>query len=104
MALSFPGPQEIGRYLIEKGSVAVDGISLTVAECGEQEFRVSVISHTAQATTLGNKKPGDRVNLENDMIAKYVEKFVRQAEDQGESLRRIDAAFLAQHGFTKSRE
>ncbi|HEX7371955.1 MAG TPA: riboflavin synthase, partial [Thermodesulfobacteriota bacterium] len=96
--------REIGRYLIEKGSVAVDGISLTVAECGDQEFTVSVIPHTAQSTTLGKKKPGDRVNLENDIIAKYVEKFVRQREDPGKPPSRIDASFLAQHGFTKSRE
>ena len=96
--------REISRYLVEKGSVAVDGISLTVAECGEQEFTVSVIPHTAQSTTLGKKKPGDRVNLENDIIAKYVEKFVRQQEAPGKPSSRIDASFLAQHGFTKSRE
>lgn len=96
--------REISRYLVEKGSVAVDGISLTVAECGDQEFTVSVIPHTAQSTTLGNKKPGDRVNLESDIIAKYVEKFVRQREDPGKPPSRIDTSFLAQHGFTKSRE
>jgi riboflavin synthase len=75
-----------------------------VAECGEQEFTVSVIPHTVQSTTLGKKKPGDRVNLENDIIAKYVEKFVRQREAPGKPSSRIDASFLAQHGFTKSRE
>lgn len=98
----FGVPPEVSRYLVEKGSVAVDGISLTVAGCGDQEFTVSVIPHTAQFTTLGKKKPGDRVNLENDIIAKYVEKFVRQREAKPSS--RIDASFLAQHGFTKSRE
>jgi len=96
--------REISRYLVEKGSVAVDGISLTVAECSDREFTVSVIPHTAQSTTLGKKKAGDRVNLENDLIAKYVEKFVRQREDSGKSSSRIDASFLAQHGFTKSGE
>ena len=96
--------REISRYLVEKGSVAVDGISLTVAECGDNEFTVSVIPHTAQSTTLGNKKAGDRVNLENDIIAKYVEKFLRQREDPGKPSSRIDASFLAQHGFTKSGE
>jgi riboflavin synthase len=96
--------REISRYLVEKGSVAVDGISLTVAECGDNEFTVSVIPHTAQSTTLGNKRAGDRVNLENDIIGKYVEKFLRQREDPGKPLSRIDASFLAQHGFTKSRE
>jgi riboflavin synthase len=84
--------------------VAVDGISLTVAECGDREFTVSVIPHTAQSTTLGKKKAGDRVNLENDLIAKYVEKFLGQRENRGMTPSRIDASFLAQHGFTKSRE
>jgi riboflavin synthase len=97
----FRVPREIGRFLIEKGSVAVDGISLTVMECHEQEFSVSVIPHTAQATTLGKKKAGDRVNLENDLIAKYVEKFVHQRDNLAQGTSRLDAAFLAKHGFTK---
>jgi riboflavin synthase len=97
----FGVPEEIGRYLVEKGSVAVDGISLTVLECQEGEFSVSVIPHTARATTLGQKKAGDRVNLENDMIAKYVEKFVRQRESPEKKTSKIDAAFLAEHGFRK---
>lgn len=92
--------REIARFLIKKGSVAVDGISLTVMECHDQEFSVSVILHTAQATTLGKKKARDRVNLENDLIAKYVEKFVHQREDLARESSRIDAAFLAKHGFT----
>ena len=79
----FRAPQEISRYLIEKGSVAVDGISLTVAEIEEPEFAVTVIPHTAQSTTLGMKKTGDPVNLEIDPIAKYVEKFLRQADRAG---------------------
>ena len=95
---------EISRYLVEKGSVAVDGISLTVAEVGDREFTASVIPHTAQSTTLGGKKAGDRVNLENDLIAKYVEKFVRQGESRGEKTAPLDAAFLAKHGFGKPRE
>ncbi|MBI5968957.1 MAG: riboflavin synthase [Deltaproteobacteria bacterium] len=76
----FRVPVEISRYLIEKGSVAVDGISLTITECQDQEFSVNIIPHTAQATTLGRKKVGDRVNIESDLIAKYVEKFVRRQE------------------------
>lgn len=92
---------EISHYLIEKGSVAVDGISLTVAECGQEEFSVSVIPHTAAATTLGKKKAGDRVNVENDLIAKYVEKFVRQGDRMLKKNSRIDESFLAEHGFTK---
>ena len=94
-------PVEISRFLIEKGSVAVDGISLTVMECQGQEFSVSVIPHTAGTTTLGRKRSGDRVNLENDMIAKYVEKFVHAREDLGGEKSRVDYAFLAKYGFVK---
>jgi len=97
----FRVPAEVSRFLIEKGSVAVDGISLTVVECHDREFSVSVIPHTAQATTLGKKKPGDPVNLENDMIAKYVQKFVQAREDLAGERSRIDYAFLAKHGFVK---
>jgi len=97
----FRVPAEVSRFLIEKGSVAVDGISLTVTECHDREFSVSIIPHTAQRTTLGKKKSGDRVNLENDMIAKYVEKFLRAREDLDGGRSRIDYAFLAKHGFTK---
>ncbi len=100
----FQVSRQIGRYLIEKGSVAVDGISLTVAECGELDFAASVIPHTARSTTLGRKKAGDRVNLENDLIAKYVEKFLRPREGPGGQPSKIDASFLAQHGFLKSTE
>jgi riboflavin synthase len=97
-------PREIGRYLVEKGSISVDGISLTVAEYADREFTVSVIPHTAQTTTLGEKKAGDRVNLENDMIAKYVEKFVRLGEEQGRKAPAVDSSLLAKHGFMKSME
>lgn len=97
----FGVPPQISRYLIEKGSVAVDGISLTVAGLGEKDFTVSVIPHTAQTTTLGKKKVGDRVNLENDLIAKYVEKFLHRGEAPPRQGSRIDEAFLARHGFLK---
>ena len=100
----FRAPREISRYLIEKGSVAVDGISLTVAEIAEPEFAVAVIPHTAQTTTLGIKKAGDPVNLEIDPIAKYVEKFLHQSERPAAQSSRLDAGFLAQHGFIKPRE
>jgi len=61
---------------VEKGSIAVDGISLTVAALGEGSFDVAVIPHTFTATTLGTKKPGDRVNLEVDVLGKYVERLL----------------------------
>ena len=64
------------RYLVEKGSVAVDGVSLTVAGVDGDRFRVAVIPHTARMTTLGRLEPGDRVNLEFDILAKYVERLL----------------------------
>ena len=68
---------EIMRYIVEKGSVAIDGISLTVAKVAESSFSVSIIPHTVAQTVLGAKKVGDTVNLENDIIAKYVEKLLK---------------------------
>ncbi|MBI4495885.1 MAG: riboflavin synthase [Deltaproteobacteria bacterium] len=99
----FRVPAEVGRYLIEKGSVAVDGISLTVAERETEEFEAAVLPHTAAVTTLGRKGAGERVNLEADMIAKYVERFLGQ---QGERRResRISPEFLARHGFLEGTE
>ncbi len=64
------------RYLVEKGSVAVDGVSLTVAGVDDDRFRVAVIPHTLAVTTLGRLRPGDRVNLEFDILAKYVERLL----------------------------
>lgn len=72
----FSVPSGFSRYLVEKGSIAVDGVSLTVFDCGRRSFTVSVIPHTAAATTLGKMQPGDRVNLETDMLARYVERAV----------------------------
>ena len=69
-------PAGFGRYLVEKGSVAVDGISLTVFRCTNRSFTVAVIPHTAAATTLGARRAGDAVNLESDMLARYVERAV----------------------------
>jgi riboflavin synthase len=69
-------PREVLRYVVEKGSIAVDGISLTVNRVDEHAFGVSLIPHTLAKTTLGDKHPGAKLNLEVDMVAKYVEKFV----------------------------
>jgi len=76
---TFTVPSELGRYLIEKGSVAVDGISLTVFHCKPTEFTCAIIPHTHQVTTLCVRKPGDKVNIENDMQGKYIEKFMQEA-------------------------
>jgi riboflavin synthase len=100
----FRAPEEITHYLIEKGSVAVDGISLTVAEIEGPNFGAAVLPYTAQATTLGTKKIGDPVNLEIDPIAKYVEKFLHQTGRGPAKSSHIDADFLAKHGFMNPRE
>lgn len=88
------------RYIIEKGSIAIDGISLTVAYVDDTCFKVSIIPHTGSATTLLDKKVGDTVNLENDVIGKYVEKLIRMPMEQPkEEASKLDTNFLAKHGF-----
>jgi riboflavin synthase len=69
------------RYVVEKGSIAVDGVSLTVAGVGEKSFEFALIPHTATVTTLGIKGPGDPVNLEVDLVAKYVERLMSQTRE-----------------------
>lgn len=86
------------RYIVEKGSITIDGISLTVAAVGETWFSVSIIPHTAAVTILGEKRTGDRVNLETDIIGKYVEKLLRPAGDTPKS-GGLTLEFLAQNGF-----
>ena len=86
---------EVLRYMIEKGSVAIDGVSLTVAYVGEEVFKVSVIPHTQEETVLVSKRPGELVNLENDMIAKYVEKLT----GGGRKTQGLSLEFLQENGF-----
>ena len=74
---------EILELIVEKGSICIDGISLTVAEVSEKSFQVSVIPHTGEETTLLKKKAGDRVNLENDIVGKYIKKFLTPSEPAG---------------------
>jgi len=101
--ITFNIPESVAYYIIKKGSVAVDGISLTVNECDHNSFQVSIIPHTAKLTTLGFKKISDSVNVETDMIGKYVERFVTQTQsgkskkEAGESS--VDIKFLAKTGF-----
>ncbi len=82
------------RYIVEKGSIAIDGISLTVAKVTDSDFAVSIIPHTGAETTLLQKRAGDVVNLECDIIAKYVEKLCGGQKNGG-----ITEDFLARHGF-----
>lgn len=91
--------KDILRYIVEKGSIAIDGISLTVAALGADSFKVSIIPHTAANTILHEKKPGDIVNLENDIIGKYVEKLMRPMETDTGVSGRITEAFLTENGF-----
>lgn len=92
---------ELMRYVVPRGSIAVDGISLTVVRCSSTEFTVSIIPFTARETTIGVKRPGDRVNLECDVIAKYVEKLLGGLRNgvAGEGQRGLDERFLSEHGF-----
>lgn len=96
--------QKILKYIIEKGSITIDGVSLTVAYVDDSCFKVSIIPHTAGNTTLLDKKIGSNVNLENDIIGKYVEKLLgfnektlNDTEQKNNS--NIDTAFLMKNGF-----
>lgn len=100
--ISFSLPNEHSRYIVEKGSIAVDGISLTVNTCSSGEFSVSVIPHTLKMTTLGTLQVGEYVNIEVDIIGKYVEKLLLPGVGSNAGKREghgIDAAFLSEHGF-----
>jgi len=93
-------PEHVLRYIIKKGSIAIDGISLTVVDFDDKGFRVSIIPHTAAQTTLGIKKPGDQVNLESDLVAKYIERlFPGMGGEGGKGKGKLSKGFLAEHGF-----
>ncbi len=97
--LAIGAESKLLRYIVEKGSVAIDGISLTVAEVDESGFKVSLIPHTGKETTLLSQKIGDKVNLECDIVGKYVEKlFVPQLGQRGKS-GTLTESFLQQNGF-----
>jgi riboflavin synthase len=80
---TFSAPADVLRYVVEKGSVAVDGISLTVAALGDEAFDVAIIPHTLAVTTLGQRDPGAAVNVEADLIAKYVERLLVPTSREG---------------------
>ena len=80
--MRFSMPQRLARYVVEKGFIAVDGVSLTVVDCTEESFLVSVVEYTLKHTNLGNRAPGDPVNLEVDILAKYVEKLLQPRVQQ----------------------
>jgi riboflavin synthase len=89
---------DILRYIVQKGSIAIDGVSLTVAYVDDSVFKVSIIPHTKDMTTLLRKKAKDEVNLECDMVGKYIEKFLGSKE-QVPVKKGIDLNFLSENGF-----
>lgn len=91
-------PAEILRRIVPKGSIAIDGISLTVAQLERESFSVSIIPHTGEETILLKKKPGDPVNLENDIVGKYVERLLGM-EPKEEKSPGLTMEFLREHGF-----
>ncbi|MFC1972429.1 riboflavin synthase [Chloroflexota bacterium] len=92
--ITFEAPHEVTRYVVEKGFIAVDGISLTVAARDTGSFQVSTVDFTRRNTILGERKVGDQVNLEVDIIAKYVEQFTQSQRTSG-----VTVDFLQEHGF-----
>lgn len=93
-------PKNILKYIIEKGSIAIDGISLTVAYVDNKCFKVSLIPHTASNTTLLTKTAGNIVNLENDVVGKYIDKLLHFDDGENESEKQgISMDFLAKNGF-----
>jgi riboflavin synthase len=89
----FKAPKELMRYIVEKGFIAVDGTSLTVVDCGSDSFSVSLVGYTKQNTVLGSKKVSDMVNIEVDILAKYVENLSKGQKPE------ITMGMLAEHGF-----
>ena len=90
---------DITKYIIQKGSISIDGISLTVTHVDDSSFSVSIIPHTLQETVLADRKIGDLVNLEVDMIAKYIEKLLFRKDNISPPKTTITAEFLAKNGF-----
>ena len=91
---------EVLRYVVEKGSITIDGISLTVAKVTDTDFSISAIPHTVAVTVLQDRKPGDTVNLETDIIGKYVEKLlIPQAQPTQKPTSNITREFLSRYGF-----
>ncbi len=87
-------PKSVSRYVVAKGSIAVDGISLTVNACDGDEIQMILIPYTLEKTTLINKRVGDQVNLEADVLGKYVEKLM-----EGRESGKVTVSFLREHGF-----
>jgi riboflavin synthase len=96
----FEAPATLARYIAEKGSICVDGVSLTVNTVNGAKFEVNIVPHTLAQTTLGSFQPGSKVNLEVDLLARYLERLML-GEGAAKSGSAITRDFLAQHGFLK---
>ncbi len=94
-------PENVSKYVVPKGSIAIDGISLTVNECRGKEILLTIIPYTLEKTTLMDKRAGDHVNLEADILGKYVEKLLNRGDGKSEGL---DLSFLKEHGILKGDE
>jgi riboflavin synthase len=91
-------PRDVAKYIVKKGSVTIDGISLTVNDQRDNRFTLNVIPFSSSRTTLGSKNIGDQVNVETDIVARYIEKFVKPEEPQG-----MDLDFFYKYGYFKGR-
>jgi riboflavin synthase len=100
ITITFRTSEDLLPYLVEKGSVAIDGISLTVNEPRGNEFSVTIIPYTSQRTTIGRKKVGNKVNVEADIIGKYVQRLLSgQGPEERAPKSELDVDFLAKHGY-----
>lgn len=101
--LAIQAPAELARYIAHKGSIAVDGVSLTVNVVQGARFELNIVPHTLEETIIRHYRPGTRVNLEVDLIARYLERLVlgERAADPRASASGVTTAFLAEHGFLK---
>jgi riboflavin synthase len=98
LQLTIRVPESVSRYVVQKGSIAIDGISLTVNEYQGGEIQMTLIPYTIEKTTLMDKKVGDRVNVEADILGKYVEKLLDRGDKKSGQ---VDLSFLKEHGFIK---
>jgi riboflavin synthase len=89
-------PRDLSKHVVQKGSIAIDGVSLTINDCREEEIQLTLIPYTLRQTTLIEKRAGDRVNVETDILAKYVERLLGKGGPGT-----LSASFLREHGFMK---
>ncbi|GAB2190430.1 riboflavin synthase [Sessilibacter sp. MAH2] len=95
-------PQELAKYIAHKGSITIDGTSLTVNAVSGNEFQLTIVPHTIAETIIGTYKTGTKVNLEVDVIARYLERLLTGGTENHNNHSKIDINFLAEHGFAKN--